>query len=654
MRQSWFVVSLIFTCLGVAACSSHETNETPYVPEPLPNPESFRAGVARLKMPVPLGIGTMGFGGIGKEPSITPFADSYPGTTRQHMALDCRAVALTRGPKYTLVLVKCDTVGIFQHLREAVLDAVEARIGQDLDDALVLAGNHTHSGPGRLIMPRGIYEMLSDSFFPEFYDRMVDSLADLVVRSMQDLAPAEIGSVLVQAADAHIDRRCENDMLDQIQQRDDLPIVAVRRNGGVEAVVASYAYHGTILDIDELTLSGDMGSVVEAKIEERFDHPVTVLFFNSWGGDVGPGPGVFDPAITGAPQPDKYDRLESLGARIADVVVPAVDSLTYASDPQIRSETYRLPISREAIGYPDDVFTYPNGGVYCGLGAEGSCTEIRPNERLDQFCLAFTAESPAPKQTLFTVGRIGDLVFTTGPGEWSTFLADQLVDHASAEAGGADVMFLGYANDYTGYSLTEQDWRQGGYEAAGGMWGPRQGDYLLRRGKEIFTHFHRRNAPLPFNQPAPVEPFAGYSVVPYSPEKGLSLGEVRADVPTEVSPLDVVTFTLLGGDPWLGTPVAVLEKQGGASFQPVLRRTGQQVDSDGYELWVDLATHPTYEERMPAAEREFIWTFHFPVSHRTPASFDSLEGTYRFAVTLPTDAAGGTQLAHTGTFTVTE
>jgi hypothetical protein len=48
MLQSWFVVSLIFTRLGVAACSSHETNETPYVPEPLPNPESFRAGVARL------------------------------------------------------------------------------------------------------------------------------------------------------------------------------------------------------------------------------------------------------------------------------------------------------------------------------------------------------------------------------------------------------------------------------------------------------------------------------------------------------------------------------------------------------------------------------------------------------------------------------
>jgi hypothetical protein len=224
----------------------------------------------------------------------------------------------------------------------------------------------------------------------------------------------------------------------------------------------------------------------------------------------------------------------------------------------------------------------------------------------------------------------------------------------SAEAEGAEVMFLGFANDYTGYSLAEQDWWQGGYEAAGGMWGPQQGDYLLRRGKEIFTHHHRRNAPLPFTQPPPVEAFSGYTVVPYSPESGLSIGEVRVDVPAAVSSIDVVTFSVLGGDPWLGTPVAVLEKQTAGSFEPVLRRTGQPVDSDGYELWVELVTHPTYEEKMPAIEREFLWTFHFPASHRVPASFEPLEGTYRFAVTLPTGAHGENRESHTGTFTVSK
>ena len=654
MRRLWPVFPLLIAGLGIPACSSDDASEEePYKPEPLPPAEAFQAGVAELKMPVPVGIGTMGFGGIGKDPSVTPFADQYPGTTQQQMALDCRAVALSRGPSYRTVLVKCDTVGIFQHLREAVLDAVEAEIGENLDNGLVLAGNHTHSGPGRMVMPRAIYEMLADAFFPEFYDRMVAGLANLVVRAIQDLAPAELGTVMAYSADGHNDRRCENNMLDQIQKRDDLPIVAIKRNGVIDAVVASFAYHGTILDIDDLTLSGDMGGTVEAKIEERFDHPVAVLFFNSWGGDAAPGDANIDPNATGGAQPDKFDRMEALGARIADVVMPKVGAMTFSSEPELRSETYRVAISREAIGYADGVFPYPNGGVYCGFGADGSCTEVSPKTKQDKMCLAFSDDEPAPKQTLFTVGRIGEMYFTSATGEWTTFLADQLVNHISEETDGADVMFIGYANDYTGYCVAELDWWQGGYEAAGGMWGPGQGDYLLKRGKQVFTHYHLRNAPLPFKEPTPVEPFSGYSVDPYVVEKGLSVGDVTVDVPATAMPTEVVTFTVLGTDPWLGNPIAVLEKEVGGSFEPVMRKTGQPVDSDGYELWLDLTTNPTYADKMPAPEREFAWTFHFPVSHRVPAGFEPLDGTYRFAVTIPTDANGGTQVSHTGSFTVT-
>jgi hypothetical protein len=652
MQRRWLVFPLLIAGLGVPACSSDTSEEEPYKPDPLPPAEAFQAGVAELKMPVPVGIGTMGFGGIGQEPSITPFADQYPGTTKQQMALNCRAVALSRGPSYRTVLVKCDTVGIFQHLREAVLDAVQARIGEDLDNGLVLAGNHTHSGPGRLVPLGGIYEMLSDTFFSEFYDRLVASLADLVVRAIDDLTPAELGSVMAYSADGHNDRRCENDPLDQIQKRDDLPIVAIKRNGIIDAVVMSYAYHGTILDIGDLTLSGDMGGTVEAKIEERFDHPVAVLFFNAWGGDAAPGDANIDPNATGGAQPDKFDRMEALGDRIADVVMPNVETLTFTNEPEIRSETYRAAISREAIGYPEGVFPYPNGGVYCGFGGDGSCTEISRKEKQDKMCLDFGADQAPPKQTLFTVGRVGAMFFTSATGEWTTFLADQLVNHISEETGGADVMFIGYANDYTGYCTAEQDWWQGGYEAAGGMWGPGQGDYLLKRGKQIFTHYHRRNAPLPFEEPAPVEPFSGYSGVPYVAEQGLSVGEIAVDVPATASKTDVVTFTVLGTDPWFGNPIAVLEKEVNGSFEPVLRKTGEPVDSDGYELWLELTTNPTYADEMPASEREFAWAFHFPVSHRVPAGFEPLDGSYRFAVTIPTDANGGTQVTHTGSFAV--
>ena len=55
--------------------------------------------------------------------------------------------------------------------------AAEARLGRPLDDALVFAATHTHAGPGRLLDGGGLFDLIADSFFPEFYERMVDAAA---------------------------------------------------------------------------------------------------------------------------------------------------------------------------------------------------------------------------------------------------------------------------------------------------------------------------------------------------------------------------------------------------------------------------------------------------------------------------------------------
>src|SRR5688572_15655835 len=52
--------------------------------EVVPEPGPFVAGIAEVEIPAPLGIGTMGFGAIAVEPSRTPFAVNFPGTTRSY------------------------------------------------------------------------------------------------------------------------------------------------------------------------------------------------------------------------------------------------------------------------------------------------------------------------------------------------------------------------------------------------------------------------------------------------------------------------------------------------------------------------------------------------------------------------------------------
>lgn len=628
--------------------AGHDASEPPpRVREELPAPGPLRAGVAQVLIPAPLGIGTMGFGAIGQAPSPTPFSQMFPGTTRQHAALSFRAVALSRGDAHEVVLVRMDTVGVFQQLREAVLDEVERRTGRRMNDSLVLAGNHTHSGPGRMLMTTGALVALGDTFFPEFYDRIVQALADVVERALDDLAPAELGLTMASTSVGHSDRRCENDSLDQPQESGELPLIAVRRAGRLDAVVASYGYHGTVLGIGDLTLSGDFGSVVEQRIEERFDHPVMVLFFNSWGGDMAPGSVPEPPGTTGPVQPGGFDRMERVGDAVADVVVPAIGSMSYAGDVPVRARTYRVELSRAAIGYPDGVFGYPHGGAFCGIGSDGNCVDSTPIDGLDTRCVPISIRENLPKQTVLTAGQIGSFSFVTGPGEWSTALAAGVLDRVRAVSGG-EAMFIGYANDYTGYSLNEVDWWQGGYEAAGALWGPGQGDYLAARLRESFETFHDQWTEPPWWQPARVAPFSGYDgYAPYVPEAPVGLGTLAADVAGTAGSEDVVTFTVHGSDPWLGVPIATLET---ASGDPVRRANGTVVTSESYDLWVDLVPTPAYAEMARATERTFAWTFHFPVTRRAGTTIPTLSGGYRFRVAVPASSAPVEVV--TGTFTV--
>ncbi len=623
----------------------------PRTHEEVPAAGPLVAGIAEITIPVPVGIGTMGFGAFGAAPSPSPFADLFPATTRAHGTLRFRAVALSRGDAHELIVVRMDTVGIFQQLREAVLDALETRLGRRLDDALVLAGNHTHSGPGRLLMASGALVQLGDHFFPEVYDHIVDALADVIEAAVDDEAPAELGIAIAHTSAGHNDRRCENDPLPQLQELGDMPLIAVRREGRLDAVIASYAYHGTVLDIETHTLSGDMGGVAERRIEEHFDHPVSVLLFNSWGADMSPSDPPIAPTAQGADQPGGYDRMQAIGDVLADALVPAALGITYESDPEVRARTFRVPLDTTWIGYPTGTFNYPNGGAFCGLGSDGNCTEIMPDTSLTRSCIRIQASEGLPHQTLMTAGQIGELYFVTAPGEWSTALANGVLAQVRTATGMPDAMLLGYANDYTGYSLNEPDWYQGGYEASGALWGPKQGDYLAARLTDVFgSYFERWNEP-PWREPSAVPPFSGYTYDPYVPEGAIGAGTIATDAQPSYAQTDVVTFVVDGSDPWLGTPIATLEHDtGGGTFVPVTRPNGTVVDTTSYDSWIDLAVTPDYATTERADTRTFAWTIHYPVSSR-PGAAVALSGSYRFRVSIPT-ATGPTEVM-TRTFVVT-
>jgi neutral ceramidase len=663
MRHPWPLALLLSLFVLSPACDDEADDDSASgddddSAEQLPPPGPFMAGTATVEIPAPLGSPTIGFGQIGADPSPTPFADIIPGTTRQHGALTLRAVALSRGDDYEAIFLVGDLLYMGTQARSGILIELENRLGRDLDDALILGGNHTHGGPGRFVDKTGPFELGFDRFMPEMLVRLQNAAADVVEQALADLAPAEVGYVMASTDEAHNDRRCANDHLPLLQENPSLPTIAVQRDGQIDALIMSYAYHGTILDADTLTLSGDMGSVVQWKVAERFDNPVNVLFFNSWGGDASPDNPEIDPAAVGAPQPDDYDRMEALGEVIADAVLPELDAIVFTDEPEISMVSTYVPIDHELLEYDSDEFELcENGCIYCAQGIDGNCDDDTSMYELgwemDDMCVPFPEDDPAFDVTLFSAGRIGDLYFVTGNGEWVTSLADIVMTEVQTLDGVDDVMFLGYAQDTLGYSLTYEDWWQGDYETGGTLWGPKQGDYLADRLVEIFNAWHDPTYTLPFDEPAPLPAWSGYDYEPYAPEGALGVGDIAEDVPAVVSSTDIVTFTVQGTDPWLGRPVATLEQDTGDGFAPVTHADGTPVNSDGYEFWTDLTTDPSYADQMPAI-RTFNWEFSFPMTHRVATAVTDLSGSFQFRIVIPTDQDGGTEEVTTGAFTVVQ
>ena len=595
-----------------------------------PEPGPLEVGVATARMPVPVGIGTVGYGGFGfNEPS--PFAELYPATRRVHGHPDFRAIAISRGEGFEAIFVRSDTVGIFQQLRQGVLAELKRRTGRDFDDALILGATHTHSGPGRLIDGGGPYDLIADRFFPEFYHRMEQAIADVVETALSDLQPARLGFGALDIEVGHSDRRCEDGLE---YTNDDVPVMAVERNGTIDALMMSYAIHGTVLGIEELTLSQDVSGAIEMSTAQRFDHPVTVMMFNSWGADVAPG----DPEGSegpGAEMPKGYERMERVGQAVADELITVLDSLEWTDTPEIHLQTHRAGVSRELLEYEVGEFPYDYGGVYCGVNEELlDCdpeTDLR-EEGLDQQCIPFPAEYPAPDRTVFTAGRIGPFAMVTFPGEPGTLLAEAVASEMRKNEGVGQILFLGYSQDYLGYSILEDDWWQGGYEASGALWGPRQGAYLADRAAEVFARSWVKDQEPSEEEPAPVNPFSTDGYVPYSPETPTSFGTVTQQPQAVYGADELVSVTVAGADPWLGTPLATLVAEDG---QPVLFSNGTPVNSDTFAFWVELATEPTYKEQPESTERTFLWTVSIPAHRRVSGLVPELAGTYRLSIAVP-------------------
>ena len=389
----------LLTALSLSACPAE-------LPAP-PSPGPLQVGLSRVAMPAPVGIGTVGNGSFGVKSDPSPFAEIFPATNAVHGPPNLKAVVISRGDGFEAVLLRSDTVGVFQHMRQGLRRELEQRLGKDLDDALILGGTHTHGGPGRVIDREGPFELIADRFHAEHYERMLDAMADAVELAYQDLQPARLGRTEAFIADGHNDRRCEDGLE---YTNDSTPTLLVERDGRIDAVVIAYAVHGTTVGIDELTLTADVSGAIEERIEADFEHPVMAVMFNSWGADNSPGNPSVPVRDDASFLQGNYRQQEAVAYVVSEGVREAMGAASWDEEPDIRLRTRRFAVNREILGYDDQTFPYHYGGVFCGAGIESDCdpeTDMR-EIGIDEMCVPFNENYAVPQQTVVTAGHIGD------------------------------------------------------------------------------------------------------------------------------------------------------------------------------------------------------------------------------------------------------
>ena len=96
----------------------------------------------------------------------------------------------------------------------------------------------------------------------------------------------------------------------------------------------------------------------------------------------------------------------------------------------------------------------------------------------------------------------------------------------------------------------------------------------------------------------------------------------------------MISFTVSGSDPWLGTPTARLLDSDGA---PVLRPNGIVLTGDDSPFHWSLSVEPPYADVEYPTARTFSWNVTLPAGHRTVAWPQLAAGTYQMELTVPVD-----------------
>lgn len=478
--------------------------------EPLPpSPVSFlMAGAAKEDITPPPGMPLAGY---------SLWANDAKGFRTR---LYARAVYLKSATGAPVALVQCDllagSVLLNQRVAELIADQTDIGI-----ENLMIAGTHTHSGPGNFFDSNFYNDHASNApgFHREYFEYLAQKIARAVIRAYQEKRPGKIASGKIQIWNLTRNRSLEsywaNSNISQEKPPDiyqavnpDLYLIRldVQRDDGRYrplAAISSFSIHGTAVPMQNNLYNGDVFAFIEREVEYGIKNHYQPTWdavhaaFNGTHADNSP-----NYVRQGFPEARRIGT--TIGKTAFDLFRSLDDKLK--SDAVIRFETREIDLFSERCMDSICLCERPVVGSALAAGAEDGPSPVisklpwlrqgSPRWFFTKSCQGhkrvlggplqylILPKKDFPHQLLLQIIQIDDVLLIPLPFETTREAGDRIAKSCLKPTGKNHpsetnhVVVISCANGYFGYMTTPEEYRLQRYEGGHTLYGPQTQPFL--------------------------------------------------------------------------------------------------------------------------------------------------------------------------------
>lgn len=434
-----------------------------------------------------------------------------------HIRLRSRAflIAQAGDPRQRLVFVSVDLGSVDHHMTLEVVERLQQRFGEAYNlDNVIISATHTHSGPGGYWQSRTATG-LDGGLYPAHFEAIAVGITASIVKAHEDLQPGNIYINSGHVANAGTNRSLVAYMENPSEERarysentnTEMIMLKFVDDSGEIGMINWYALHPTAMNYYNQLVSGDHKGYASLRMEQLYgttytsDNDFVAAFAQADPGDVTPnmnldntGPGATDVETTRIMGERQLQVAQQLFAQAQEALEGSIDSRRMYVDLshyEVQDRFTGMGVQHtcpSAYGYSFAGGSTEDGGGHF-LFREGMTDQ---KIWLDWLIRLVTGapkwtesvkSCQAPKPILFetgsgnpplqsqvhalTVARIGQLVIVALPAEVTTMAGRRLRESVRNELGdwARYIVLAGYANGYTGYVTTPQEYMLQQYEA---------------------------------------------------------------------------------------------------------------------------------------------------------------------------------------------